>query len=52
MQRAPVRPVLVVVGSLSGVAREQVRRLVGEYGEVDVPVEAGGQARWKGPSTR
>src|SRR5918996_2465537 len=38
VQRAPVRPVLVVVGSLSGVAREQVRRLVGEHGEVDVPV--------------
>ncbi len=42
VQRAPVRPVLVVVGSLSGVAREQVRRLVEEYGEVDFPVEAGG----------
>jgi len=28
----------VVVGSLSGVARQQVRRLVAEYGEVDVPV--------------
>jgi D-threonate/D-erythronate kinase len=39
VQRAPVRPALVVVGSLSGVAREQVRRLVVEYGEVDVPVE-------------
>jgi D-threonate/D-erythronate kinase len=38
VQRAPVRPVLVVVGSLSGVAREQVRRLVEAYGEVDVPV--------------
>src|SRR5215217_5749816 len=38
VQRAPVRPVLVVVGSLSGIAREQVRRLVVEYGEVDVPV--------------
>jgi len=38
VQRAPVRPVLVVVGSLSGVAREQVRRLVVEQGEVDVPV--------------
>jgi D-threonate/D-erythronate kinase len=38
VQRAPVRPVLVVVGSLSGVAREQVRRLVVEYGQVDVPV--------------
>jgi D-threonate/D-erythronate kinase len=38
VQRAPVRPVLVVVGSLSGVAREQVRRLAVEYGEVDVPV--------------
>ena len=32
VQRAPVRPVLVVVGSLSGVAREQVRRLVGRWG--------------------
>ncbi|MBA2714161.1 MAG: four-carbon acid sugar kinase family protein, partial [Rubrobacteraceae bacterium] len=40
VQRAQVRPVLVVVGSLSEVAREQVRRLVGEYGEV--AVEAGG----------
>jgi D-threonate/D-erythronate kinase len=39
-RRAPARPVLVVVGSLSGVAREQVRRLVDEYGEVSV--EAGG----------
>src|SRR5215213_5031638 len=38
VHRAPVRPVLVVVGSLSGVAREQVRRLVVKYGEVDVPV--------------
>jgi uncharacterized protein YgbK (DUF1537 family) len=36
---APARPVLVVVGSLSGVAREQVRRLVEEHG--DVSVEAG-----------
>ena len=36
-----VRPVLVAVGSLSGVAREQVRRLVGEYGRVAFPVEAG-----------
>jgi uncharacterized protein YgbK (DUF1537 family) len=42
VQRAPVRPVLVVVGSLSGVAREQMRRLIEEYGEVGVPVEAGG----------
>jgi uncharacterized protein YgbK (DUF1537 family) len=42
MQRAPVRTVLVVVGSLSGVAREQARRLVGVYGEVSVSVEAGG----------
>jgi D-threonate/D-erythronate kinase len=41
VQRAPVRPVLVVVGSLSGVAREQVRRLVGEYGNVDIPVGVG-----------
>ena len=39
-RRAPVRPILVVVGSLSGVARDQVRRLVEEYG--DVSVEAGG----------
>jgi uncharacterized protein YgbK (DUF1537 family) len=38
VQRAPVRPVLVVVGSLSGVAREQVRWLVEAYGEVDVPI--------------
>src|SRR5215211_3432438 len=41
VQRAPVRPVLVVVGSLSGMAREQVRRLVGEYGKVDIPVGVG-----------
>ncbi len=41
LQRAPVRPVLVIVGSLSGVAREQVRRLVGEYGNVDIPVGVG-----------
>ena len=39
-QRVPARPVLVVVGSMSGVAREQARRLVEEYG--DVAVEAGG----------
>jgi D-threonate/D-erythronate kinase len=39
VQRAPVRPVLVVVGSLSGVAREQVRRLVKAFGAVDVPVD-------------
>jgi uncharacterized protein YgbK (DUF1537 family) len=38
VQRAPVRPVLVVVGSLSGVARDQVRWLVEAYGEVDVPI--------------
>ena len=38
-RRASARPVLVVVGSLSGVAREQVRRLVDEHG--DVAVEAG-----------
>jgi uncharacterized protein YgbK (DUF1537 family) len=38
VQRAQVRPVLVVVGSLSGVTREQVWRLVEEYGEVDIPV--------------
>src|SRR5215207_7914495 len=41
VERGPVRPVLVVVGSLSGVAREQVRRLVGEYGNVDIPVGVG-----------
>ena len=40
-RRAPACPVLVVVGSLSGVAREQVRRLVEEYG--DVSVEAAGE---------
>jgi uncharacterized protein YgbK (DUF1537 family) len=40
-RRRPVSPVLVVVGSLSGVAREQVRRLVGEYGDVAVPVAPG-----------
>jgi len=40
-RRAPVSPVLVVVGSLSGVAREQVRRLVEEYGGVSV--EAAGE---------
>jgi D-threonate/D-erythronate kinase len=39
-RRPPVRPVLVVVGSLSGVARKQVRRVAEEYG--DVAVEAGG----------
>jgi D-threonate/D-erythronate kinase len=38
----PARPVLVVIGSLSGVAREQLRRLVEEYGEVAVPVGGGG----------
>jgi D-threonate/D-erythronate kinase len=40
-RRAPARPVLVVVGSLSGIAREQVRRLVEVYG--DVSVEAAGK---------
>ena len=40
-ERAPVRRVLVVVGSLSGVAREQLRRLVDEYGDVAVPVDPG-----------
>src|SRR5829696_1761090 len=39
-QRARGRPALVVVGSLSGVAREQVRRLVREYGEMAI-VEGG-----------
>ena len=37
-QRARGRPALVVVGSLSGVAREQVRRLVREYGEMAIVV--------------
>ena len=40
--RTPARPVLVVIGSLSGVAREQLMRLVEEYGEVAVPVGGGG----------
>jgi uncharacterized protein YgbK (DUF1537 family) len=39
VQRTQVRSVLVVVGSLSGVAREQVRRLAEAYGEVGVPVD-------------
>jgi len=39
VQSAPVRPVLVVVGSLNGVAREQVMRLVEAFGAVDVPVD-------------
>jgi D-threonate/D-erythronate kinase len=39
--RARGRPVLVVVGSLSGVAREQVRRLVREYGEMAIVVGGG-----------
>jgi D-threonate/D-erythronate kinase len=34
----PARPVLVIIGSLSGVAREQLGRLVEEYGEVAVSV--------------
>lgn len=38
--RAPARTVLVVVGSLSGAAREQMRRLTQEYGDVAVPVHA------------
>lgn len=37
---APTRRVLVVIGSLSGVAREQLQRLVEEYGDVAVPVHA------------
>ncbi len=41
-EREPARPVLVVIGSLSGVAREQLRRLVEEYGEVAVPARTGG----------
>ncbi|HET7479963.1 MAG TPA: four-carbon acid sugar kinase family protein [Rubrobacteraceae bacterium] len=36
----PARAVVVVIGSLSGVARDQLRGLVEEYGEVAVPVEA------------
>ena len=42
VQRARVCPVLVIVGSLSSVAREQVQRLVGEYGRVAFGVEVGG----------
>jgi D-threonate/D-erythronate kinase len=42
MSSRPASPVLVVIGSLSGVAREQLRRLVREYGEVAVPVRAEG----------
>jgi uncharacterized protein YgbK (DUF1537 family) len=41
VRRAPVRSVLVVVGSVSGVARGQVKRLVEDYG--DVSVEAAGE---------
>jgi uncharacterized protein YgbK (DUF1537 family) len=37
---APARKVLVVIGSLSGVSREQLRRLVEEYGDVAAPVHA------------
>lgn len=37
----PTSKVLVVIGSLSGVAREQLRQLVEEHGEVAVPVYAG-----------
>jgi uncharacterized protein YgbK (DUF1537 family) len=40
-RRVPALPVLVVVGSLSGVAREQVRRLVEVYGDVSVEAGAG-----------
>src|SRR5215210_4431299 len=39
--RTPARPVLVIIGSLSGVAREQLGRLVEEYGEVAVSVGSG-----------
>jgi D-threonate/D-erythronate kinase len=45
MRSKPARPVLVVIGSLSGVAREQLRRLVREYGEIAVPVRAGSLER-------
>jgi uncharacterized protein YgbK (DUF1537 family) len=41
-RRVPVRPVLIVVGSLSAVAREQVRRLVEVYGDVSVEAGEGG----------
>jgi D-threonate/D-erythronate kinase len=37
----PAHSVLVIIGSLSGVARQQLRRLVEEYGEVAVPVGGG-----------
>ena len=43
VQRARIGPVLVAVGSLSGVAREQVRRLVEEYGEMAIPVGGGAE---------
>ena len=37
---APARRVLVVIGSLSGVSRDQLQRLVEEYGDVAAPVYA------------
>lgn len=37
----PARRVLVVIGSVSGVAREQLDRLVEEYGRVAMPVQPG-----------
>ena len=36
----PTHRVLVVIGSLSGVSREQLGRMVEEYGDVAVPVHA------------
>jgi uncharacterized protein YgbK (DUF1537 family) len=42
VRSTPARKVLVVIGSLSGVAREQLRWLVEEYGEVAVPLSGGG----------
>jgi D-threonate/D-erythronate kinase len=44
LPRTQARPVLVVVGSLSGIARQQMRRLDREYGEV--AVEVGGAGAW------
>lgn len=38
----PARRVLVVIGSLSGVAREQLARISEEYGEVAIPARGGG----------
>lgn len=41
VSRRAARRVLVVIGSLSGVSREQLGRLTDEYGDVAVPVRLG-----------